>query len=616
MSHPDTGALLAALAAGLRQLQAFRGAPTEFWQIWTRTAGEAMGAELGVLYVGATGEPGSDPERWQAVSSWPQVPLDALPALADTVPSSGIETALSGAIDCVPSLAGNWRVGLVSVALESEGRPLLLALHLPQASPDETLVRSGLQALRLVPRLYEMDRRQRAGARESTRLQETLETVGRVVQSQGFDQAALAMVNDLAERFGCETVSFSWWAREGLRLRAISHADKVERRSELTSLLEEAGQEALLQAREIDWPTSDPRQVVLAHARYATLQQPGQMLTLPLARGEVRLGAISLERQRMAFTRSEKWALRLFADLLLPVLELFELQSRPLWRRLGAEIARSLPSSLKPSTPEGRQFSRALLVGALLLLLVPLPYSIDAGAQVKTDAMAYAGAPFDGYLESSSVSLGVKVRKGDALFTMATRELSLERASILADVAQYAREAEKRRAAGQLPEMQIAEAQVAQSQSRLEQVDYKLGNAEVKATLDGVVVEGEPGKNLGGALRRGETIMKIAALEGMHVEAAVAERDVTQVAVKGEARLTLLAKPGETYVMKVARIIPAASVKDGENAFPVRLEHVDPIPDWWRPGMSGVVKIDAGWRPLAWLMTHRLIDYLRLILWV
>lgn len=65
----------------------------------------------------------------------------------------------------------------------------------------------------------------------------------------------------------------------------------------------------------------------------------------------------------------------------------------------------------------------------------------------------------------------------------------------------------------------------------------------------------------------------------------------------------------------MTRIIPAAEVKSGENTFPVRMTMNEKPPFWWRPGMSGVVKIEAGDRPLIWIATHRLIDYLRLLLW-
>jgi multidrug resistance efflux pump len=230
--------------------------------------------------------------------------------------------------------------------------------------------------------------------------------------------------------------------------------------------------------------------------------------------------------------------------------------------------------------------------------------------------MAFVGAPFDGFLDSSSVQLGDQVRRGQTLFSLNTRELLLERASIQAEIAQALREAEKRRAANQLPEMQVAEAQAAQGLAKLQQVVQRIQSAEVNAPLEGVVIEGEPGKNLGGAVRRGDTVVKIAALSSLYVEASVSEKDLSRIESGQSARLTLLAQPAETYRLKVTRIIPSASVVEGENAFPVRLELDGQAISWARPGMSGVAKVDIGWRPVAWIATHRLIDYLRVTFWI
>jgi multidrug resistance efflux pump len=207
------------------------------------------------------------------------------------------------------------------------------------------------------------------------------------------------------------------------------------------------------------------------------------------------------------------------------------------------------------------------------------------------------------------------VKAGDVLFELATRELNLERAGILADIAQYAREAEKRRTANQLPEMLIAEAQANQAGARLKQIDYRLSIAQATSPINGVLVEGEPGKNLGGAVRRGDTIVKVAAIHGLYVEAAVDERDVGRVEAEKSVRFTLLADTGKTYSMKVVRVVPAASVKEGANTFPVRIEMQGLPPEWWRPGMSGVSKIYVGWRPLLWIASHRMLDYLKLLLW-
>jgi len=55
---------------------------------------------------------------------------------------------------------------------------------------------------------------------------------------------------------------------------------------------------------------------------------------------------------------------------------------------------------------------------------------------------------------------------------------------------------------------------------------------------------------------------------------------------------------------------PAAD-KEG-NVFVARCSFHESPPDWWRPGMTGVAKLDAGESSLLWILTHRLIDTLRL----
>jgi hypothetical protein len=81
------------------------------------------------------------------------------------------------------------------------------------------------------------------------------------------------------------------------------------------------------------------------------------------------------------------------------------------------------------------------------------------------------------------------------------------------------------------------------------------------------------------------------------------------------ARLTLLAKPRETYEMDVLRIIPAAAVQDADNVFPVRMTTPATTPEWWLPGMTGVVKISVGRKPIGWVISRRAVDYLRLFFW-
>ena len=54
---------------------------------------------------------------------------------------------------------------------------------------------------------------------------------------------------------------------------------------------------------------------------------------------------------------------------------------------------------------------------------------------------------------------------------------------------------------------------------------------------------------------------------------------------------------------------------EGKNVFLVRCD-VEGTPEgWWKPGMSGVCKLNVGDRRLIWIITHRTVDFLRMWFW-
>jgi hypothetical protein len=73
--------------------------------------------------------------------------------------------------------------------------------------------------------------------------------------------------------------------------------------------------------------------------------------------------------------------------------------------------------------------------------------------------------------------------------------------------------------------------------------------------------------------------------------------------------------PGQDIQFKIERIVPLGDAKDAENTFKV-YAILGEQPGFIRPGMAGEARIDAGHRRLAWIWTHRLVDFLRLKLWM
>jgi len=138
----------------------------------------------------------------------------------------------------------------------------------------------------------------------------------------------------------------------------------------------------------------------------------------------------------------------------------------------------------------------------------------------------------------------------------------------------------------------------------------------VRAPFDGVIVEGERKDLLGAPVKKGDKLFRIARVEGLYVVATVPEGDMPLVPAQASGELVLVSDPDRRIPLRVTAVIPVAQTKgqDG-NQFLLRAEMQQPAADWWRPGMSGAVRIDAGERNVAWILTHRLVDKLRLWLW-
>ena len=70
--------------------------------------------------------------------------------------------------------------------------------------------------------------------------------------------------------------------------------------------------------------------------------------------------------------------------------------------------------------------------------------------------------------------------------------------------------------------------------------------------------------------------------------------------------------------MRVSSVIPVAQVKgQGQegNQFMLKAELLEAPQAWWRPGMTGLARIDVGDKNIAWILSHRVVDNLRLMLW-
>ena len=52
------------------------------------------------------------------------------------------------------------------------------------------------------------------------------------------------------------------------------------------------------------------------------------------------------------------------------------------------------------------------------------------------------------------------------------------------------------------------------------------------------------------------------------------------------------------------------------NSFIIKAKFDEKSKQWWRPGMSGVAKVYVGERRVIWILTRRMVEFLRIYFWI
>jgi hypothetical protein len=450
-------------------------------------------------------------------------------------------------------------------------------------------------------------------------LAELLDVNALVMRETRYGAAGMALVNGLMARLGCALVALGWRQEGYVRIEAISHLDRFERKTEHVNLLEAACEEAADQECDIVHAggEGDGTLVLQAHERLRRAMGYSQICTLPLQDGGDRSQAVLLlAMDRGTLPAHALGHVHLTLGLILPWLA--PLRERDRWwgARLGGWSRKRLAALLGPERPLTKLFS-LLLAGLLLYALFGTQnYRVEATSQLGTDNTRLISASYDGFLNEVHASSGDTVAQGALLAALDTRELMQQEAETLADIQRFRAEAMKARAMQNLADAEIAQRRLAQVEARLERIRYSLAQSRVYAPFDGVIVEGERKDLLGAPVKKGDRLFRLARIEGLYVVLHVPEREIRHVEPGASGELTLLARPDARIAFEVETLIPVAQVKgqDG-NHFVIRGRLLTPPEPWWRPGMSGVARIDAGRRNVAWIYTHKAVDALRMRFW-
>ncbi|MBF0461387.1 MAG: HlyD family efflux transporter periplasmic adaptor subunit [Magnetococcales bacterium] len=634
-STMSAGVLLAALAS-------FEGAAETFWPLYLQALGQALAARRVLLLSSAVGRP------WHARVQWPAQGGEAaddpdwtlrllarsqgtavlaerhtdgsLTLIMQPADVSGGEGQVLAVVvlgipvdDWNENALCHWATFVATIPAQYMQQCLVRARLLESAAP----VAATIAAMPGVEEGRAQAGPVVAGLEQATRLHDILRLGIKLSQETAFSQAAMALCNELALRYECERVSLGWLDGSSVRLVALNHVEQFDPSATASRALEDVLEEAMEQESVLVYPAIDDAHAVLrAHHAYAESLGQTCLSTVPLASGEEVHAVVCLERHRSAMSEAELWELALLGETVTPWLAALRAKDRWFVARWWDDIRALAQNFISPRHTAWKIAGLGTLLLVALLSLVPWAYRVDATLNVRSQGLLFIPAPFDGYLRQVHVDIGDQVAAGATLVQLDTRDLLLEESMAEADLVRFTREAEKAQAGRLFAEMQIALARQQQAAAKLELMRYQLANAQVKAPYAGVVIEGELKKNLGAPVRKGDLLLKLAQTTETYLELEIDQAYIHEVSVGMSGEFALVGRPDERYPITVGRIDPAAVTKEGKTVYLARATVLGDVKPGWRPGMGGSAKLEAGDRPLIWVMTQRTVRFLREFFWL
>ena len=438
-----------------------------------------------------------------------------------------------------------------------------------------------------------------------------------VLSHERFAGAATAFATELASALHFDRVTVGFLNNDYVSVVAISHSADFESKAEIIRAVGEAMDEAIEQGATIVHPggREERPQVTLAHAALAR-RQGGIACTIPLASNGRIFGAVTVHRaSATTLGKDELTRCEHLVCLVGPILDLKYSNERSWLRRLRHSARATWDDVREPGHVKVKSAVCGATAVLAALLCVPVDYHVSAPARLEGSIQRVLVAPVDGFLRQAHVRPGDTVSADQVLVELAEQDMQLERRKWESELTQHESAYLSALAKSDRAQYAINRAKASEARAQLELVEQQLSRSRVRAPFAGVVIKGDLNQSLGAPVQRGEVLLTISPVGEFRLIVEVDERDIADVQAGQVGHLALAALPNSTLDFRVERITPVASSRDGRNFFEVEGTFDAAAAKSLRPGLQGVAKIKAVDQPLAWILTHRFVDWVRIALW-
>jgi len=445
---------------------------------------------------------------------------------------------------------------------------------------------------------------------------DVLDLVAVAIEARSFDEAAHAVVTELAGALHCDRVSLGLEERGHMRVAALSHSADFGKKMNLLVAIAAAMDEARDQGVAVSFPADDSGALVRReHERLSREHGASAVLTVPLRAGDHGAGALTFETASAAgFTDEAVRFAEAVAAALGPLLALRQRDDRSLPMKAVVAAWQQAARLLGPGYLGRKLFAIVAATLILFFSFAEADYRISADGVLEGSHRRVVVAPFDSYVSLSGLRAGDLVSEGDVLARLDDRDLRLERLKWASRNAQYQRQYDEARAERERAQVRILAAQIEEAEAELARIEERVERTRIVAPFDALIVAGALPQALGAAVGRGDVLFELAPLDRYRVLLDVDEEQIGDIELGQRGSLLLAAMPDEPLDFAVTKLTPIAAAEEGANTF--RVEGVlDGVSDRLRPGMEGVGKVEIGERNLFWIWTRGIQSWLRLWVW-
>lgn len=285
---------------------------------------------------------------------------------------------------------------------------------------------------------------------------------------------------------------------------------------------------------------------------------------------------------------------------------------------LKAVLAAALPGRTpRPMRALALRGAALTTTAALLVwLALPAPLKVTATATSLPASAQAMALPFEAFLEQMHVRVGDQVAAGDPIADLRAPNLLDQRADLVAQIAIEEVSAQSALSANDYGAYVLSEQKIAQNRKRLDQLEERLAQLQMRAPFDARVVQALGHEVLGAYQPTGENIAVVQPENRYAARLKIARVDAPLLQVGQSGEIWFRGISGQEWQLNVTSA-PSLTVDPttGEEELTLKAELLGQDQARLFAGLTGFARIEAGEQMRALVLSRYAREYIRMKLW-